>query len=256
MRSKIVLFIIFCVITQIAIAQNKLPLIGVSSSWGDTDTRVPKAYVEAVMMAGGVAVVLPITDNKEMIEQQIDTIDALVVTGGADLNPLLYGEEPNAALGKVYEQRDEYDIALIKMAIKKGKPILAICRGLQVINIIYGGTLYQDIPSTYGKPYIKHDQERDVKLGSHTVTIVKDTQLYKILQSEKVLVNSTHHQAVNKLADGFTVSARTSDGIIEAIESVEKKIIAVQFHPEEMVYGGNKLMLKLFHNLIQRAENK
>lgn len=250
MRRLVILSTIFCFAIQILSAQNKMPIIGVSASWGDSDTRVPKAYTESVMMAGGVAVVLPITLDKKIIEQQIAAIDALVLTGGSDLDPMLYGEEPIPALGVVYPDRDEYDMALIKAAVESGKPILGICRGLQGLNIFFGGTLYQDIPSTYGKSYLKHNQERDGKYGIHSIHIKDGSILKGVIGSDSIVVNSRHHQAINRLAIGFKVSAYAPDGIIEVIESVDKPIIAVQFHPEEMASKGNEQMLNIFKYLI------
>lgn len=254
MKVKTLLIAILCIAIQSVNAQNKRPLIGISSSWGDKDTRVPKTYVESVIKAGGSPVILPITDNEEVIEQQVDAIDALILTGGADLDPMLYGQDPRPELGQVTPQRDAYDMVLIRIAVQKGKPILGICRGLQGLNIAFGGTLFQDIPTTYNKDYIKHDQERDPQFGIHMINISKGSQLHDILGVDSLVVNSRHHQAIDRLAQVFTITARTSDGIIEAIENKEKKILALQFHPEDMTAAGNKQMLRIFEYLIKQAK--
>ncbi|CDN31359.1 Glutamine amidotransferase, class I [Mucinivorans hirudinis] len=237
-------------------AQTKRPIIGVSAAWSENDVRVPKSYTESVAKAGGIPMVIPITDDMELLRAQVAAVDAVIMTGGEDYDPLLFGQEPAQMLGEVIPERDSFDLAMIKIAVELGKPILGICRGLQGINIAFGGTLYQDIPSTYGKPYIQHRQSRAGKWGSHTIYIKAGSTLAKILGTNKTVVNSFHHQAIDRLAQGFTVTARAADGMVEAIEDPARKIIALQFHPEAMTKGGNEETLRIFQYFIECVAGK
>lgn len=250
--------LILLILVQVAVAQAQRPTIGISCSWSASKISVLNTYITSVIKAGGLPVVIPLSDNEELLSEYLDGIDALIMTGGEDYNPLLFGEEPVQALGEVSPDRDFYDLTLIKKAIEKGVPLLGICRGMQGINIAFGGTLYQDIPSTYGNKYIKHEQSLPGKWGSHTISIDKNSLLYEILGTEKTIVGSRHHQSVNKLAPGFTVTSRATDGIVEAMEKRDGKavILGVQFHPEDMTAGGDTQMLKIFEYLIKQAQKK
>lgn len=250
--------LILLILVQVAVAQAQRPRIGISCSWSASEISVPNTYITSVIKAGGLPVIIPLSDNEELLAEQLDGIDALIMTGGEDFNPLLFGEEPVQALGTVVHERDVYDLTLIKKAVEKGIPLLGICRGMQGINIAFGGTLYQDIPSTYGNKYIKHQQSQSSKWGFHTISIDKSSLLYQILGTEKTTVNSRHHQSANKIAPGFTVTSRATDGIVEAMEKRDGKavILGVQFHPENMAAGGDTEILKIFEYLIKQAQKK
>lgn len=210
-------------------------------------------YVQTVAMAGGTPFILPLITDYETIKKQIEAVDALVISGGYDVNPLIYGEEPIQQQGFLCPERDEYDIKVIKIALELKKPILGVCRGLQILNAALGGTLYQDT-SKIEEGYIKHHQSSRPDVPSHSINVVKGTKLYDIL-GEKTFTNSFHHQAIKELAPGFKVSAKAKDGVIEAIEKEEGFIIGVQWHPEMMARKDSK-MLDLFKELIKQCNKE
>lgn len=251
--KKNLLFCLAVLLTTAVSAQDR-PVIGVSCSWSPTEISVPTTYLDAVSRAGGLPVVIPLSNDPEILKQQVGRLDGLVLIGGGDFDPLLFGQEPMRALGKVTPERDAYDLALIRLAQAKGIPLLGICRGHQGINVANGGTLLQDIPSCYGKPSLKHQQSAGSVHGSHTVVLDRQSVLYGILQADSLVVNSFHHQAVDRPAPGFRVTARSADGIIEAIEKADgSPVIGVQWHPEALARGGDGRMLKLFRYLVDRA---
>lgn len=235
------------------------PVIGIlsriyskSTDSSYTYMGLPSDYIESVISAGGVPFILPVTTNTGLIEKLIDNIDGLLIPGGVDLNPLLYDEEPIIKQGEISDEIDKLDMAAVKIADGKGKPILGICRGIQIINAAFGGTLYQDLSEAQGY-YIKHQQQAKRNLATHTVNIKKDTVLYEIFGS-KAATNSFHHQAVKDTASGFTASAISCDGIIEAIEKTKPNfILGVQWHPEGMAKDNSK-MLELFKRFMEEVK--
>ncbi|AKN30602.1 glutamine amidotransferase [Clostridium carboxidivorans P7] len=206
-------------------------------------------YVQSVAKAGGSPVILPLISDYEGVKTQIEAVDSIIISGGYDVNPLIYGDEPSQKQGFLCPERDEYDLMVIKAAMELNKPILGICRGLQILNAALGGNIYQDLSQIEGC-YIKHVQESRPEVAGHSVEVVKGTKLYDIL-GEKVTTNSFHHQAVKDLAPGFKVAAISKDGVIEAIEKEEGFVIGIQWHPEMMTRKGNELMLGLFKKLVQ-----
>lgn len=202
-------------------------------------------YIEAISLAGGTPLILPVVEQKKVVQKQLEAVDVLLITGGSDVNPLLYGEEPSPKLEMVITERDQYELELIKLAVKMNIPIFGICRGLQILNIAFGGTLHQDIGSV---AQVAHRQTFKRHEPSHQIKIKPSTLLHKILEKKEVSTNSYHHQAIKKLAPHFTISATATDGVIEAIERTDKNkspILAVQWHPEMMAIK-NPMMLKLF----------
>ena len=141
---------------------------------------------------------------------------------------------------------------LIKMAVEKGLPLLGICRGEQLLNVVFGGTLYQDIPSQAKGSYIKHRQQAPSNYGTHTIKIENGTVLNKVLKSDKAVVNSFHHQAVKDVAPGFKVMATSADGIVEAIQK-DEKVFGLQFHPEGFVANGDDTFLPIFQYFVEKA---
>lgn len=207
--------------TELVTAYNK-PYIGINTE-----------YVRLIERSGGHPVMIPILEDLDLIDRIVKSLDAVVLAGGADIHPIIYGEDPNPNLGDVCLDRDETELAIITAAIKYGKPILGICRGLQLLNCHFGGTLYQDIFSQV-PDVIGHMSPSTNFDFTHSINLDEDGFLYEIMGKDRMLVNSTHHQAIKKLGEGFKVVAKASDGIIEAIENRDKKIFAVQFHPEKM----------------------
>lgn len=206
-------------------------------------------YVQSVKKAGGTPIILPIISDYETVKNQIEAMDSIIISGGFDVNPLIYGEEPSQKQGFLCPERDEYDLMVIKAAMELNKPILGICRGVQILNAALGGTLYQDLSQIEGC-YIKHVQESRPDKAGHSVEIVKGTKLYSIL-GEKITTNSFHHQAIKDLAPGFKVAARSKDGVIEAIEKDEGFVMGIQWHPEMMAGKDNKLMLNIFKTFVE-----
>lgn len=236
----------------------KKPLIGIVGNLlfdeggmfpGYERAYVNNDYVQTVVMAGGAPYILPLISDYEAVKRQVETMDGIVISGGYDVNPLVYGEEPTQKQGFICPEREQYDSMVIKAAMELKKPIIGVCRGLQILNATLGGTLYQDLSFIDGC-YIKHVQSSRPEVASHTVNVEKRTKLYDIL-GEEILTNSFHHQAVKDLAPGFKVAARAKDGVIEAIEKEDGFVIALQWHPEMMARKGNEIMLNLFKKLVE-----
>jgi len=229
------------------------PIIGVTSAfnWRERNYTLAETYVESIKQAGGIPVILAHTPLDAATLAQ--ALDALLVTGGPDVNPVYYNEDPHPKLGGIDPERDESELALLEAFIATGKPILGICRGMQALNVALGGSLFQDIYTHYTEaPLLKHGQEAPRWSTSHTVDLLPDSQLQRIFGSEEVLVNSFHHQAVKDIAPVLIVSAKAPDGIIEAIEKPGHPFcIGTQWHPECMFDRPQSPMHKLFAAFVE-----
>lgn len=233
------------------------PIIGLTCNESDRD-YLPKqfineAYVNSVIRAGGCPMILPITQDIETIHSQVSILDGLIMTGGIDVNPNMYNENPLPLQGNSSLERDHYEINLLKYADEKQIPIFGICRGIQIINVYFKGSLYQDL--SYSKMnVIKHSQQEKRENPSHKIHIEKNSFLYESLENE-AYVNSFHHQAIKDLAPHFKVVAKASDGIIEAIQHESRPIYAVQFHPEAMSHKYED-MQKIFNLFTKECEEQ
>lgn len=242
------------------------PVIGLTCC-SDSDMEEPryivsKAYIDAIQAAGGIPVVLPSTfrderegESEDPLKDLLERIDGLLLTGGVDVNPILYGEEPHPKLGRIDPLRDEFELDLIRRALECGMPVLGICRGIQVLNIVAGGENYQDIASLEIPNPIKHMQNGPRWSYSHTVEMEEGSRLQVLLGQRRVFVNSFHHQAIKSVAPGFRVSARAGDGIIEAIEMVGPEgddhfVMGVQWHPETM-YRRDQGAAAIFEGFVE-----
>ena len=238
-------------------AMAQKPLIGISTGYSasDNSASVRYTYVDAVVNAGGIPVLIPLAKDSLAAAEAIARVDGLILSGGEDVYPFFYGEEPAGALGGVNYERDLSDRWLLQSAVKMGKAVLGICRGEQLTNVTFGGTLYQDLPSQFpNRPVLQHGQRSSGTLPIHHVNVVKDSHLYEIMGQEQLAVNSFHHQAVKDVAPDFKVVATAPDGVVEAIEGFPKyNILALQWHPEYFAQQGNKEWIKIFEDLVKRA---
>lgn len=225
------------------------PLIGITSNFSSDDMTYVKQglgaigqqwsliandYSEAIIRSGGIPIVIPISEDETYIKDIAEKIDGLLLSGGADMDPLLFGQRADAKTGRVSPQRDNQELLLLDYIYKNTKkPILGICRGLQLINVYFKGNLILDLPSA---GYLSHSISNNERYNPiHDVTIYEDTLLREIIGNEKTYVNTIHHQAIGELGEGLKVSAISEDNVIEAIESKnvkERFILATQWHPE------------------------
>ena len=182
----------------------------------------------------------------------VENIDALILSGGHDIDPNRYGEEPLLKIGETFPKRDEFDSVLYKYAIKNKKPVFGICRGFQIINVINGGSLYQDL-SYAGFVTIKHNQVDNPKMATHFVEVENETFLGDVV-GNKLRVNSFHHQIIKEVAEGFKIVAKSSDGVVEAIEKIDETnfVIGVQWHPE-MLSEGDVIFQEIFNKFVEKA---
>ena len=230
------------------------PVIGLTGNFQDGNCMLAEGYYQSILKAGGTPFIIPCYDDADTLINTLEKLDGILLTGGADINPLFLGEEPVKELHGINPRRDRQELLLTRLAADRQIPILGICRGIQTMNAAFGGPLYQDIHSQMEGIRIKHSQELDRSYASHTVTIEKDTLLHNLFKADTIAVNSFHHQAVKEAAPGFRICARAADGVIEAMESTEyKSMLGVQWHPECFILKGDECMMPIFHWLIQEA---
>jgi putative glutamine amidotransferase len=211
-------------------------------------------YMKGIEDAGGIPIMLPLTTDEEMIERIANTFDGFLFTGGQDLNPELYGEEIGDVCGEICKERDVMEAVLFKHAIELDKPAFGICRGLQLFNVFLGGTLYQDIPTERSESMINHQQKPPYTEPVHDVYIAKDTLLYDILQTDRIKVNSYHHQGIKNLSEQLVPAATAEDSLIEAVVMPNKKFtLAVQWHPE-FNYMYDDQNFKLFLEFVRACK--
>lgn len=230
------------------------PVIGLTIGYSDNDEifALRDDYVRAVEAAGGLPLVFAPGVPADA-QDLLDHVQGLLLTGGADVDPSRYGDPPHAALGRVLPERDAFELALCRTALNRDLPILAICRGHQVLNVATGGTLVQDIPSDI-QGFVDHDPDVDRWQTAHEVRILPGTRLQALLKRQDVAVNSFHHQAVKRLGDGLVVSAvSVADQVVEAIEMPGRRlVIGVQWHPESFWDRGPEFR-PLFEALVEAA---
>ncbi|WP_353949299.1 gamma-glutamyl-gamma-aminobutyrate hydrolase family protein [Sporolactobacillus sp. Y61] len=235
------------------------PVIGVTASFvKKTDFSLGpythRDYVTALLNADALPVILPIAPE-ETADAYLSLCDGIIFSGGGDVDPRFFGESPSLYLDTFITERDRIEFALMKKAVAAGKPILGICRGMQVLNVMYGGTLVQDLPTEWKNP-LQHDQKVPRKKASHSVRLLSGSRLSALFDDkESLYVNSLHHQAIKKLAAGFRSAAVAPDGVIEAIEhETNDRILGVQWHPESMASGGDPMMCRLFRHFVSQCD--
>ena len=194
------------------------------------------SYSQAVEENGGLPLLIPYTESFETVSSLLELCDGLLVPGGIDVAPSFYGEAPDDHLGEVDTVLDKAELFGLQFALSNHMPVFGICRGLQIINVFCGGTLYQDLPSQFQGRLLTHSQTLSRSEVAHPVNIQKDSMLRLLLGRDIVSVNSMHHQAVKEPGHFLSVSARAEDGVIEAVEHENGNWFAVQWHPEELMY--------------------
>lgn len=229
------------------------PVIGISGNFRDGDCTLAQAYYMSVVEAGGTPLVIPSYDDGKALVSLMDTLDGIVLSGGADIDPEYLGEEPLDCVS-VNPRRDNQELMLVRLAMDRQIPVLGICRGIQILTAALGGKLYQDIKTQHDRPCIEHSQTIARGLPSHNVQIEKDSLLYEFFGKETLAVNSFHHQAVKEVPAGFRVTAIAPDGIIEGMESTGfRPILGVQWHPECFILENDRTMMPIFNWLIEQA---
>ena len=231
------------------------PLIGVTANFSEGQLQLAPGYFRSVEAAGGIPVIIaPKRMPNANMSLLLDRIDGLLLSGGADINPILVGEDPVPALHGINTERDLFELTLTRLAYNRQIPMLGICRGIQVLAAALGGTIMQDI-ATYlpHTQLIKHSQDADRATATHFVEAVEGSRIAELL-GKRFAVNSFHHQAVGQCGPRFRITAQSADGVIEAIESTEmKSIIGVQWHPECFIAEGDTCMMPLFQQFVNDA---
>lgn len=213
-----------------------MPVIGVTASRDDRGTTlsIGREYLESVLEAGGLPLIVPYVEDAESIRSIADRIDGLLLTGGGDIDPAWFGEEPIPGLGWIDPERDRLEISLTRRMLEENKPILAICRGCQILNVAAGGDMFQDLYQQR-EDLLQHQQKAPRSHLSHSVQVAEGSLLHRIAGSSAIRVNSFHHQAVRAVAPGFIACATAKDGVIEGVESVRHPfVLGVQWHPEHL----------------------
>ncbi|MCD7855629.1 MAG: gamma-glutamyl-gamma-aminobutyrate hydrolase family protein [Clostridiales bacterium] len=228
------------------------PIIGVTPLFDvekDSIWMVP-GYLKGIEAAGGLPVILPLTENLDDISQLFHKCGGFLFTGGHDISPSLYNEEASPNFGDALPERDSMEKQLLSLCLEYDKPAFGICRGIQLFNAILGGSLYQDLPTEHSSE-ISHKMKPPYDLSAHSVSLVKDTPLQKYLGRDTLNVNSYHHQAIKTLAPCLKPQAFSPDGLTEAVYLPENKFIhAVQWHPEFM-YKTDPIQQKIFNFFIE-----
>lgn len=214
------------------------PVIGITGNYEDLTCKLGRGYYQSVVAAGGVPVVIPPVADTAVLMSTLDRLDALILSGGGDINPLYSGEQPVPGLHGINQERDLPELLITRLAYNRQLPILGICRGIQTLAVALGGKVCQDLALTT----VKHSQDADRSEPTHSVTLTEGSTLYNIYEGSQLFVNSFHHQAVSDPGKDFRVAATAPDGTIEAIESASfKSVIGVQWHPECMPDEGAPL---------------
>ncbi len=240
--------------------RSRRPNIGVTPDLVSEQTagefptyRLKVAYAEAVFRAGGLPLVLAYAEDRALIDSYLDRVSGLVVTGGAfDVSPELYGESARPGLGDLKESRTAFELTLIRGALERSLPLLGICGGMQLLNVVAGGTLIQDIQRELPHA-VDHEQKHDRAQPQHPVEIRDGTLLSELVGKGQVMVNSTHHQAVGKPGKDVVISAVATDGVVEGIELRSASFaLGVQWHPELLI-NAMPLHLGLYRGLVSKA---
>ncbi len=217
----------------------------------------PHDVKEAFIKLGAIPLIIAFPDDvskaDQLAQDYVQLIDGLMLPGGPDVDPTFYGEEPHPKIGMTLYQKDRFEIALIKAALAADKPIFGICRGIQIMNVAMGGTLYQDLESQYPELKIQHPQATLGQFATHHVELTAGSKLAKLYGQSTIKVNSRHHQAVKAVGKGLKVTAVAPDGVIEGMESTDTDLfLGVQWHPENMWQQEDPQQLVVFQDFLDR----
>lgn len=216
-------------------------------------------YCDAVVRAGGIPIILPIVDDETVAKETYDRLDGILFAGGNDIHPSLYGQQPHPKLGKTSQRRDTHEFRLMTWATTDAKPIFGVCRGMQMLNIVKGGDLYQDLQSDLPGATLDHTASEKAKTidempSDHIIQINPGTQLYSIVKSDTMKANAFHHQAIKTIGQGIVVNAVASDGIIEGIEFPDLPFaFGFQCHPESLESEAEPKWQLLFQSFIDAS---
>lgn len=219
-----------------------------------------ESYIEAVIQVGGIPILIPVAVRGEILDTLFNKVDGLLFTGGGDIDPLYYNEMPQVAnLEFIQKIRDELEIKLMQMATERHKPFFAICRGIQVMNVANGGTLWQDL-LRQKQNVARHDYHHDSSIGrdylAHEVNLNEGSMISRIVEMDRMPVNSLHHQAVKDIAPNMQVTGTSDDGVIEVLEAIDHPFgLGVQWHPEELV-RNQQAAQRLFKAFVHAANRK
>ena len=234
---------------------DSMPVIGISASYSpdSREYHLRKNYVDAVLRSGGFPLLLPFTEERGLAAAQLSLLDGLLLSGGVDVNPARYGEEVLPKCGSICDERDAHELLLLEQALPLQMPVLAICRGIQVLNVALGGTLIQDIETQRGLARENHFQGPPYTRGIHPVRFTAEPFLS--IYGDTALVNSMHHQCVRDLAPGLLPAGFSEDGILEAVVSRDNPaVVGVQFHPEYLA-EGEETSRKLFGYFVSCSQS-
>jgi putative glutamine amidotransferase len=234
------------------------PLIGITTSFNNSKNRanLSEKYYNAIERAGGLPLAIPPLRDKAALKALAERLDGVILSGGPDIDPSYFQEMPHPQLGNICPRRDEAEIFIAGEIIRLSKPLLGICRGMQVMNVVMGGNLYQDISSEIKDP-LKHIQDAPRWHKSHEIeSIQEDSLLFKIIGQRRIKVNSFHHQSVKEPALCYKITATAPDGVVEAMESRQKGVLClgVQWHPEDLT--DDPAHLRLFQVMIDAAKRR
>ena len=235
---------------------NTRPLIGVSGSHNVPEKQlfVRENYLQSVLRAGGLPVLLPHTADEQTVSALLDRLDGLLLAGGVDVDPVHYGETAIPECGEIDPQRDAFELLVTRMALERGMPVFGICRGIQLLAVAMGGTLVQDIEAQLSIPAAVHSQSAPYDAPAHAVRFVQDGLFARITGAQMVMSNSMHHQAIKDAGANLVVEGRSDDGVIEAVRGASgDAVFAVQYHPEYLTEKDERAAA-LFAHLVRKAK--
>lgn len=236
-------------------AADLRPMIAVAPKYDAEKNQVyvPTGYLEAVEKAGGLPVILPLTDDERLIDEAAGRFDGFLFPGGPDIAPAFYGQTTDPVCEAICDRRDALETKLMRKVLEGDKPVFAVCRGCQLLNVSLGGSLYQDIPTQLDSPTKTVHRGTPSAPALHTVSVVVGTPLHDLVQTDELTVNSVHHQGVRALAPALKVAARAPDGLVEAVYLPGKRfVLGVQWHPDTL-WKTDPKSRKLFEAFVERC---